>query len=131
MNEKPWKKICLIVLSVLLGITFIGSGGMKLAGHEMAVENFKRWGLPTWFLYGTGCLEVLAGLGMFFRKTRFPSAGLLIVVMIGAAATHIKAGETGELAPPIILGVMASLAAWLGCPCAKSAVSSQPPGEKL
>ena len=71
--SKPsgWRKYLLLAVSILLGLAFLGAGGSKLAGAQMHVENFARWGYPAWFQYVTGLIEVLGAPVLFSVKERF------------------------------------------------------------
>ena len=61
------------------------------------VMQFEMWGYPGWFQYLIGVAETAAGIGFLVRKTRFLSAVAMIVVMLGAAFTLFRAGETGQM----------------------------------
>ena len=107
-----WEKYVLLVVSVLLGVAFLGAGGSKLAGVQMHVENFARWGYPPWFQYVTGLVEVTAALLIVFPATRFYGAALLVCTMLGALATHLMAGEGSMLGAPAILLGLSAVVAW-------------------
>lgn len=101
------KAIALHITSGLLALAFLGAGGTKLSGAEQMVQNFARMGLPTWFLYVTGAIEVLAALLILVPKTRAFGAALLVPTMIGAALAHITSGDPAStLGAPVVLGLM-------------------------
>jgi hypothetical protein len=97
----------------LLGLAMAGSGGMKLAGADQAVEDFERFGYPQWFRGLTGSLELLAAVGLFASFVTSPEvalgAALVVVgVMVGALLTHVRAGDSpSEMAPPAVILVIA------------------------
>lgn len=104
------KTIALHVLSGLLTLAFLGAGGAKLSGAEQMVQNFARMGLPTWFLYVTGAIEVLAAILVLIPKTRAFGAALLVPTMIGAALAHLSVGDPAStLGAPVVLGLMSAV----------------------
>ncbi len=107
-----WKEYVLLVLSVLLGLAFLGAGGSKLAGAQMHVDNFARWGYPPWFQYVTGLVEVVAAFLIVLPATRFYGAALLVCTMLGAVATHVMAGEGSMTGGPAVLLGLSALVAW-------------------
>jgi uncharacterized membrane protein YphA (DoxX/SURF4 family) len=101
------KTVGLWMLTVLLAVAFLGAGGAKLAGVPPGPENFARWGLPLWFMYVTGAIEVTAALLLLVPRTATLAAGLYVGTMVGATLTHLKAGETGQIVAPLVLLVLA------------------------
>lgn len=96
-------KILEHVLAILLGLGMLAAGGAKLAGVEQLAQNFARWGYPGWFLYLTGVIEIVAGIGVAVPKTRLPGSAIVAGTMIGATVTHIRAGEgVGETIPALL-----------------------------
>ena len=116
-----WKKYVLLAISVLLGFAFLGAGGSKLAGVQMHVDNFARWGYPAWFQYVTGLVEVGAALLIVLPATRFYGAAVLVCTMLGAVVTHLVAGESSMLAGPAFLGTLSAVVAWTHRPSLSSA----------
>ena len=106
----------MLAVSILLGLVFLGSGGSKLSGAQMHVENFARWGYPAWFQYVTGLIEVLGALMIFLPSTRFHGAIMLVFTMVGAVATHLNAGEASMIGAPLALMVLSALVAWFHRP---------------
>lgn len=106
------KQIAVIGISWFLAVGFLLAGGTKLAGMEMQVEDFRAWGYPVWFMYLTGTLEVLAAVLIFVPPTRFYGALLLVVIMIGAAGTHLWHEEWVETIMPVIPLVLAGFVAY-------------------
>jgi len=102
------KTIAVWALSVLLALTFVGSGGSKLADPAQFGAIFVHWGYPAWFALVTGAIEVIGGLLLLVPRVAAYAAGLLAVVMAGAAVTHLKtAGEAPHAAVPLILLTLA------------------------
>jgi len=85
------------VLSVLLALVFLASGGAKLAGLEFEIVAFERWGYPLWFMYFTGIVEVAGAIGLLVRRVSAAAAAGLALMMLGAMATHVIHAEWGML----------------------------------
>lgn len=103
-------------LAALVALAMGMAGGSKLAGVEMHVENFAKWGYPGFFVYLTGAIEVGGALLLLVPKTRWVGAALLVVTMLAAMATHALFAEWGGLVAPAVLGAMAAGAGWLARP---------------
>ena len=101
-----------LALRVLLAAVFVLAGGMKLAAVEFEVQGFAHFGYAPWFMYAVGVLELGAGLALLHRRSAAPAALLLGAVMIGAAASHLRAGDGVLLALPALalLALLALLA---------------------
>lgn len=87
------KNIIAWVLTGLLAAGLLLFGGGKLMGGM--VEQFEVWGLPGWFSYVVGALEVLGAAGLFFSKYRTWAIYGIIGLMIGAFGTHMANSEFG------------------------------------
>lgn len=99
-----------LVLRVLLAAVFVAAGVMKLAAVEFEVQGFAHFGYALWFMYAIGVLELGAGLALLFRRSAAPAALLLGVVMVGAAFSHLRAGDGVLLAlPALVLLVLLAL----------------------
>lgn len=107
-----WKRVMSIAPCVLLGIFFIVAGGAKLMGSPAQVEHFAQWGYPLWFVYMTGMIEVGGGLCLFLPKTQWYGIVVLGMTMVGAALTHLKAGEMGAVPVPLVLLGLLLILAW-------------------
>ena len=108
MAEGQTRKLTTVV-SIVLALLFLATGVMKLAG--MMVEQFGAWGYPAWFQYLIGVAETAAGVGFLMKKTRFYAATGMIVVMLGAIFTVVRAGEMGQVAVPIVVLLLTALVA--------------------
>ncbi len=106
------KTIAFHVLAGLLAFAFVGAASGKLMGAPEMVENFARWGYPSWFLYVTGAIEVVAAILIAVPKTRFFGASLLVATMIGGVGTHVIHGEYGAAIPALVLMSLSALVAW-------------------
>jgi putative oxidoreductase len=108
------KRITLVVLSILLALVFLLAGGSKLLNPEMHFQDFEEWGYAPWFVSVVGVIEVVGGVVLlapfarFSSKTRFYGAMLLAVDMLGATATHLKAGQMNRFPVPLVLCIAVS-----------------------
>lgn len=114
--------IVLWIVAAVLAVAMLGAGGMKLARTRdqlreagMAyVEDFSPGAIKT-----IGALEVAGAVGLVvppllgIAEWLAPLAALgLLLTMLGAVVVHVRRGETGQLMPPVVLGVLAAVVAW-------------------
>lgn len=117
MAERKLGNYVLWFLQVILAMLFLFAGSAKLI---MTPEQMKGpIEFPTLFLRFIGVCEVLGGLGLILpglfriRTGLTPlAAALLIVIMIGAVATHLMAGENTQLLFPAMTGLLLAVVAW-------------------
>lgn len=107
------------VLQVLCGLLFVVIGVAKF-GDPAWARHFERWGYPSGFFMAVGVVEAIGGLALFWPRTAFHSAVMLMTIMAAAFLTHLRAGETGRLSGPLLyFGVLAAIA-WLRRPARKA-----------
>lgn len=104
------KTIAAWVLSALLAVLFLFTGGQKLLGAGGTVEHFTQWGYPPWFRVLIGLIEVGGGLALLVPGVAFYAAGALGVVMVGAIYTHLTKAAPGIPVPIVCLLVLAFIA---------------------
>ena len=104
----------ILILNLVIAAIFLLSGGAKLAGLEFEIAAFERWGYPLWFMYLTGALEVLGGVGLWVKRVSALAAACLAALMIGAVATHVLHSEWGMLVAATVIMGLAATRAWLG-----------------
>jgi putative oxidoreductase len=114
-NSGKVRLVTLWILSGLVALAFLGTGGAKLAGAAAMVELFDEVGRGQWFRYFTGLLEVAGGIGLLIPRYAFYAAGLLGVVMVGAIIAHVTVLGTSPAAPVVLL-VLSGTIAWLRKP---------------
>ena len=70
-------------------------------------EEFKAYGLPTWFMYLVGTAKMLIAVllivGVRVPAVVLPAAAVLAVLMIGAVAMHIKVRDPFIRSVPALL----------------------------
>ncbi|MGG4548989.1 DoxX family protein [Rossellomorea marisflavi] len=103
------------IIQGLLAVGFIFFSFMKLSANPMQVEAFNDvYGYGTGFMYMVGAIELVAAIGLiigFWKKglAAFFSA-VLMVVMTGAAFTHLIAGQgIGVAATPLVLLILSAV----------------------
>jgi putative oxidoreductase len=114
----PEMRMVIAVLSVALALLFLFAGSSKLFSPIMHARDFQDWGYPHWFIYVVGGIEVagalllLAPFVRYSAKLRLYGALLLAVDMIGATATHLKAGQMDRFTLPLTLCVLCLVVAY-------------------
>lgn len=91
-----------LALRALLAAVFALAGGMKLAAMDFEVQGFAHFGYAPWFMYAVGALELVAGVALLFRRSAALAALVLGAVMVGAAASHLRAGDGVLMALPAV-----------------------------
>jgi uncharacterized membrane protein YphA (DoxX/SURF4 family) len=104
------------VLGVGLGTAFAVFGVAKLFGSAAQLEDFERWGFPTWVVYVIGLVELTGGLALLGRTTAPYAASLLVGTMMGAVGTHLSHGEVSRVALPVVLSLLLVMYGWLRRP---------------
>jgi uncharacterized membrane protein YphA (DoxX/SURF4 family) len=101
----------IIVLSVLLGLAFLGSGATKLTGAKQSLQIRDALALKARLWTLVGGLEVAGGIGVLVGLTYPPlaigAAAGLGLLMIGAVGAHLRAKDVGHSAPAVLLLVAA------------------------
>ncbi|HEY0604407.1 MAG TPA: DoxX family protein [Herpetosiphonaceae bacterium] len=115
-NTPRWQTYAVYAVMALLTLGFLLFGGGKLAGAQMNVDNFTRWGYPIWFMYLTGLIEVVGAVLLWPQRTRLIGALLLVATMLGAIATHLVNNELAFAAMPVVLLLLAAFVAWSNRP---------------
>lgn len=109
------------ILQGLLAFAFAMAGSMKLLRTRDQLSATMGWvedfGAGTIKMIGT--LEILAVVGLVLpgltgiAPVLTPLAAFgLVLLMIGAAAAHLRRREWGNLVPVAFLGAMAAVVAW-------------------
>src|SRR5581483_90253 len=76
---------------------------LKFAALPGVVEQFRVFGYPTWFMTCIGVVEFVGCIGLVIPLTATVAALLLGVEMVGAAYTHLMAGQYSMAPVPFIL----------------------------
>jgi len=106
------KAIITWTLQVLVGATFLMVGTGKF-WQPVWPGRFAHWGYPDGFHLVVGVLEVAGAVCLLVPRSSAYGAALLMVVMTGAALTHLAHGEMRQLSAPLVFLVLLALVAWL------------------
>lgn len=114
MATRNWGTRLITGLAILLAISFFGSALFKLLAFSATAEQFERFGYEPWFVGVTIVVELFAATLLLFRSTRYWGATLIIITMVAAMLSHLKADEPQEMIAPLILFLVACVVAWSG-----------------
>ena len=110
MNKNKVKTITMWSLTGLLAVMFMLAGYSKFDVSAGWVERFVSWGYAPWFASVIGAAEIAGGIGLFIPKTSIFAAFGLVLIMLGAIATHLLNGEAGHIVTPLIyLAVLSAI----------------------
>ncbi len=114
--------IALWIVQALLAFAFLMAGGMKMAApmSELLANGMTFVEhTPEGVVRFIGLSEFLGALGLILPsalriqpKLTPIAAGLLAVVMVLGAGTHVVLGEFAALGAPIFLGGLSAFVAW-------------------
>ena len=93
----------LSALCLLLGLVFVGGGIVKFIPIDFEVRNFAHFGYAPWFMTLIGVLELGGGLMLIWRPLRLLASLGLAIVMVGAATSHLRAGDGIGMATPALV----------------------------
>ena len=99
-------------LQVVVGLVFMMVGTSKFRAPAWA-GRFAAWGYPDGFHLVVGVFEIAGAVCLLVPRLAAYGAALLMVVMTGAALTHLVHGEMRQFTSPLVLIVLLALVAWL------------------
>lgn len=105
------KTVGLWVVQILIAAFFVLQGVAKLSTDGGWAERFAEWGYPDGFVLVIGVVELIAAVGVLIPATAVFGAAILIIVMIGAAFTHLTNSEP-QIITNIVIIVLCSLVIW-------------------
>lgn len=108
------KRIVVWILIVLLAAAFALAGGRKLSPSSGWTPMFAAWGYPAWFRVGIGATEIACALALFIPRSRRWACAVLLIVMAGAAATHLTHSEPRRVVLNVALSALIGLLMRLG-----------------
>lgn len=110
--------ILLWILQILLGLMFLFAGVSKFMISAEDMAKASPVAFPHWFFLFIGVCEFLGGLGLILpwalkiKPGLTPlAAGLLVIIMIGAAITSAMGGIANAIAP-VIVGLLLAVVAY-------------------
>jgi putative oxidoreductase len=106
------RRVAIQVLRIVLGLSFLTIGVLKVSGALHAAQLFDQLGWAPWLRYGTGILDVVGALLVFARRGTFYGAVLLAsTVEVTTVLTSTHQLQQGILAPLVLTLAAAMLAA--------------------
>jgi uncharacterized membrane protein YphA (DoxX/SURF4 family) len=108
------------ILSIILGVAFLGAGGTKVANVGPHEAEFPRYRLPAVEAQTArvlvGLTELVAALLLLIaaiassKGLAIVGAIIVILAMIGAVSTHVRIGDPPpKMAPATVLGILGVL----------------------
>ena len=110
MSSKT-KKVVQLAAIGLMALLFLITSAAKLSGA--ATENFHHWGYNEPFMYAVGVVELICAIALMIKNIRRFAIGILILLMIGAAFTHLRSHEPWMLLVNAAVIAILLLIAWL------------------
>ena len=103
--------VVLWVFALFLAWVFIRQGFAKFSDTSGWARAFRVWHFPVWFRIFIGVAETAAALLLLTRRTALAGASIIIVVMIGAMATHVYWGRPDQVTSEILPLSLATMVA--------------------
>ncbi len=115
MNTVLW------VIQIVLGVAFLAAGTAKVTQPKQKLRERMAWvdDYSQPMVRFIGSMEILGALGLVLPAVTgiapilIPIAAVgLVVVMVGAAVTHLRRHEIPNIAANAVLLVLAAVVAW-------------------
>ena len=106
---KVAKTIGVWIPAILLILIFARQGWAKFSDTSGWAIAFRHWGYPDWFRITIGTLELGAVLLLALGRTAAFGAIIIIVVMLGAWATHLIFDGGRNMTSEVVPLVLASI----------------------
>ena len=95
--------------AILLILVFARQGWAKFDNASGWATAFRHWGYPDWFRVLIGILELAAVVLLALGRTAAYGALIIIVVMLGAWATHLIFDGGRHMTSEVVPLVLASI----------------------
>ena len=106
---KVAKLIGMWIPAILLILIFARQGWSKFSDTSGWAIAFRHWGYPAWFRVSIGILELAAVVLLGLGRTAAFGAIIIIVVMLGAWATHLIFDGGRHMTSEVVPLVLASI----------------------
>ena len=100
----------------LLNVWLVRSGkatSYRGGGSQTLKQEFSSYGLPEAAFYVVGTLKILSAVlliaGIWFPKLVLPVASVVVVLMVGALAMHLKVKDPAIKSLPALLVLLMSV----------------------
>jgi hypothetical protein len=98
-----------VVVTVLLAVLFLATAAGKLVGHPTSLAIRDHLQIPAARWKQIGVLEVAGAagvlLGLALRPVGLAAATGLVLLSLGAIATHVRAGDKAVAALPALVAL--------------------------
>ncbi|MCB9087885.1 MAG: DoxX family protein [Calditrichae bacterium] len=108
MKNKKNLVYATFALQIIVGLLFLVAGAGKFLAAEFWIAKFSQWRYPNNFYLLIGIIEIISAILLFIPRFSKYAAGILMIVMIGAAITHILHQEVAALFRPGIFLILLS-----------------------
>ena len=102
-----FRSLAIWVLQFLLAALFAIQGIMKLTGSPAWISRFNAWGYPDHFYLVVGLAELLGAIVLLIPRLAKFGALMLIVVMGGAAGTHLTHHDPQVMTTLVLMALLA------------------------
>jgi len=118
MNQSRVKSVISWVVQILLAASYVLAASGKLMSRPQWIELFRNWGFPDKVYLVIGALELAGAIGLLIPRLAGYAATGLILIMIGATATHLFNGEGLQVLRPLIFIVFLTFVVYVRRPWA-------------
>lgn len=105
------REVAFWIITLFLAYVFLRQGFAKFSDGSGWGRAFRAWHYPRWFRILIGVIEVSAVPLLLVRRVAVIGAAMIIMVMLGAMATHIWWGQpryvTSEILPLVLATIIA------------------------
>lgn len=102
--------VVLWLITLAVAVPMLLAGGTKVLPDGMWPDMFAAWGYSLWFLYLIALIEVAGAIALLVPRFATYAAGVLAVVMAGAAFTLLtnpgEMGATPAIANLVMLAIV-------------------------
>jgi putative oxidoreductase len=103
--------VVLWIFALFLVWVFARQGIAKFSDTSGWARAFEAWHYPVWFRVCVGVAETTAALLLLSRRTASGGAMLIVAVMVGAMATHVRWGHPGQVTSEVLPLLLATIVA--------------------
>ena len=102
-----FRSVAAWILQFALAAFFAVQGIVKLAGSPAWISRFKAWGYPDHFYLAIGLAEFLGASALLVPRLAKFGALTLMVIMGGAAGTHLIHHEPQVMTTLLLIALLA------------------------
>jgi uncharacterized membrane protein YphA (DoxX/SURF4 family) len=101
------QSVAVWLLQILLAVFYALQSWMKLSSSPSWITRFRAWGYPDHFYLVVGLMELFGAVALVIPRLVKFGAYTLIVVMLGATATHLWHREIQAITGPVLIALLA------------------------